>query len=156
IIGIAIAAAYFVFQDFRKGTRAREVQATSPAAAPDSSAEGKGAAPDRAPPTESETSPGTASDRKNRTEAAASGAASEPYSPEGSTRKIRSGRVVYASSCRSCHGTGASGAPRLDDFEAWTSRLTRSTASLSASVIKGTGAMPARGGDRSLEDDEIR
>jgi cytochrome c5 len=75
-------------------------------------------------------------------------------SPEPTPTK--SGRAVYASSCRSCHATGVSGSPRLDDVEAWSPRLDRSRASLYASVVEGKGAMPARGGDRLLRDEEIR
>ena len=73
-----------------------------------------------------------------------------------SSASLKSAKAVYASSCRSCHATGASGSPRLDDVEAWKPILARSRASLYASVLAGKGAMPPRGGDRSLQDDEVR
>lgn len=81
-----------------------------------------------------------------------------PAAPSASPQltPIKSGRAVYASSCQSCHATGVSGSPRLDDVEAWSPRLARSRASLYASVVEGKGAMPARGGDRLLRDEEIR
>jgi cytochrome c5 len=56
--------------------------------------------------------------------------------------------------CGACHEAGVAGAPKLGDKDAWASR-TGGVDGLSASVIKGKGAMPPRGGSAGT-DDEIK
>lgn len=82
--------------------------------------------------------------------------ASPPPANRHAAAKMRSGKAVYAQSCMSCHATGVSGSPRLDDFDAWGPKFNRSRVSLYASVFNGKGAMPPRGGDSSLRDLEIK
>ena len=61
--------------------------------------------------------------------------------------------AIYAV-CGACHEAGVAGAPKLGDKVAWASR-TGGVDGLTASVIKGKGAMPARGGSAG-SDDEIK
>ncbi len=63
--------------------------------------------------------------------------------------------ALYVSACAACHDTGAAGSPKLGDKTAWASRLTLGMEGLTASVIKGKGIMPARGGSQG-SDDEIK
>ena len=74
----------------------------------------------------------------------------------GATKR---GASIYKSKCATCHGTGAAGAPRLDDKAAWASRIAQGSEVLTLHVIEGyrgnTGYMPPKGGHLSLSDDDI-
>lgn len=73
-------------------------------------------------------------------------------------REPMTGEQVNTKLCAGCHLAGVLGAPKEDDKAAWSAR--RSAAGgldgLVASAIKGKGAMPPKGGDPSLTDDEIK
>ena len=56
--------------------------------------------------------------------------------------------------CAGCHIAGVAGAPKIGDAAAWQERADKGLATLTASVIDGMGAMPARGGS-NLTDAEI-
>lgn len=65
------------------------------------------------------------------------------------------GASLYTSTgCAACHDSGAAGAPKLGDTQAWSARLEQGTEALYQSVFEGKGAMPARGGS-SASDEEI-
>ena len=66
------------------------------------------------------------------------------------------GRAVYQASCSACHATGAAGAPKLGDATAWGSRIATGTGALHNSALKGKGAMPAKGGNASLADADVK
>ena len=74
----------------------------------------------------------------------------------GAARTLLKGDAVYQNNCAACHTSGAAGAPKMGDKGAWSARLGKGLEGLSASVIKGKGAMPARGGNPDLADDEIK
>lgn len=56
-------------------------------------------------------------------------------------------------SCATCHSSGAAGAPRLDDDEAWAQRRELGLDALVASVVNGKGNMPARAGTQYSDED---
>jgi len=66
------------------------------------------------------------------------------------------GKSVYESSCAACHTAGVAGAPKTGDKAAWAPRLKTGKDALYASVIKGKGAMPPKGGNASLADADIK
>jgi cytochrome c5 len=66
------------------------------------------------------------------------------------------GKAIYDASCAACHGTGVAGAPKLGDKAAWAPRVKGGIDQLVASATKGKGAMPAKGGNVSLSDADIR
>jgi cytochrome c5 len=66
------------------------------------------------------------------------------------------GKSVYESSCAACHTAGVAGAPKTGDKAAWAPRLKTGMDTLYASVIKGKGAMPPKGGNTSLSDADIK
>ncbi len=66
------------------------------------------------------------------------------------------GATVYQTACFACHGTGAAGAPKLDDKSAWTERVKQGLDTLVASAVNGKNAMPPKGGNMSLSEDAIR
>lgn len=63
------------------------------------------------------------------------------------------GEDIYSQSCAVCH---AALSPKLGDKAAWEPRLKQGTDSLVASVLKGKGVMPAKGGNAALSETEIK
>ena len=72
------------------------------------------------------------------------------------TAKARSGEEVYKASCLACHATGVANAPKLDDKTAWKPRVAAGLNALIKTAIEGKGAMPARGGNAAITDQEIK
>lgn len=68
----------------------------------------------------------------------------------------RTGEQIYKSICAACHDSAALGAPKTGDAGAWGPRLGLGFNGLTASVINGKGAMPARGGGADLTDTEVK
>ena len=67
----------------------------------------------------------------------------------------RSGKQVVEASCFACHGSGAKGAPKIGDKQAWAKRSAQGLTSLTASALKGIRQMPPHGGNTNLTDTEI-
>lgn len=64
---------------------------------------------------------------------------------------------IYSNVCAACHDTGVSDAPIKGDTDAWAARLEdKGLDTLFDNSINGIGAMPARGGDPSLSDEDLR
>jgi cytochrome c5 len=90
----------------------------------------------------------------------------EPARPAASTpapqpaESARTGEQVFGSACRTCHGAGVAGAPKLGDRAAWAPRLQKGMDVLVQNAIKGfrgsSGVMPPRGTCGSCSDAEIR
>jgi cytochrome c5 len=59
--------------------------------------------------------------------------------------------ALYAQTCSVCHATGVAGAPKLGDKSAWGPRIAEGIDGLTASAIKGKGAMPPKGGSSASE-----
>jgi cytochrome c5 len=66
------------------------------------------------------------------------------------------GKKVYESTCITCHGTGVANAPKFGDKKAWAMHLMHGTEHLYQNALKGTGAMPPRGGNLTLSDAEVK
>ena len=67
----------------------------------------------------------------------------------------RNGESIVKATCAACHQTGVANAPKIGDAKAWAPRIKQGLKNLLASATKGKGAMPPRGGDNSLTDDEV-
>jgi cytochrome c5 len=63
--------------------------------------------------------------------------------------------ALYTQACAVCHVAGVANAPKLGDKAAWAPRLAAGVDGLTASVIKGKGAMPPKGGT-SANDADIK
>jgi cytochrome c5 len=63
---------------------------------------------------------------------------------------------VFDTVCTACHTTGAAGAPKVGDKAAWAPRIATGKDSLYKSALGGKNAMPAKGGNPSLSDDEVK
>lgn len=61
--------------------------------------------------------------------------------------------ALYTQSCAVCHASGVANAPKLGDKAAWAARLGLGIDGLTASVIKGKGAMPPKGGSAASDAD---
>ena len=78
------------------------------------------------------------------------------FGAAGAAAGSRTGEQVYKAVCTNCHQTGVAGAPKLGDKAAWAPHLMHGTAGLLQSALKGKGAMPPKGGNPSLSDDDVR
>jgi len=69
----------------------------------------------------------------------------------------QSGKDVYTKVCATCHSTGLAGAPRYGNGGDWAPRAQAGTAKLYQSALAGTPkGMPAKGGNTSLADAEVK
>lgn len=55
------------------------------------------------------------------------------------------GDEIVAKHCTACHQIGLAGAPKLGDKAAWAPRLATGVEAMTATVLKGKGAMPPKG-----------
>ena len=69
---------------------------------------------------------------------------------------LADGAATYQKACVACHMTGAAGSPKLEDKAAWAPRIAQGKDVLYTSALKGKGAMPPKGGQMQLSDDEIK
>lgn len=83
------------------------------------------------------------------------GTASAPPAAASSGGDDIDGGDIYSNVCAACHETGAAGAPIRGDEEAWAERTEQGFATLLDHSINGIGAMPARGGNPNLSDEEM-
>jgi len=80
----------------------------------------------------------------------------EPSGPKG----MLTGEQVYGQVCKTCHEAGLAGAPKFGDKAAWAARIAQGESVMEQHAIAGfqgkAGAMPAKGGNAELTDDEVR
>jgi cytochrome c5 len=67
-----------------------------------------------------------------------------------------SGKEVVDAVCANCHGSGANGAPKIGDAQAWKKRSSAGLSSLTQHALTGIRKMPSHGGNQSLSDMEIK
>ena len=73
----------------------------------------------------------------------------------GGAAGARSGEEIVKSVCATCHQAGVANAPKIGDRNAWAPHIKKGLKEMLATAINGKGAMPPRGGNPSLTDDEI-
>lgn len=70
------------------------------------------------------------------------------------------GHRVYREACMVCHDSGAANAPPITDVPEWRTRIAKGREILYDHAINGftgtRGLMPAKGGNPSRPDDEVR
>ncbi|MBW8365317.1 MAG: c-type cytochrome [Rhizobium sp.] len=66
------------------------------------------------------------------------------------------GLQVYRQTCAFCHDKGIAGAPIIGEASDWRPRLAQGMTALYASALQGRNAMPAKGGNPSLADADVR
>jgi cytochrome c5 len=82
-------------------------------------------------------------------------AAVEPSGVRAQATEL-SGKEVVDAVCSKCHASGAQGAPRIGDKQAWSKRASRGLSGLTDNALKGIRKMPSHGGNQSLSDFEIK
>ncbi|MGK2951596.1 MAG: c-type cytochrome [Thiobacillus sp.] len=65
------------------------------------------------------------------------------------------GQTIYRQACAFCHDKGVAGAPKPGDKDAWTPRLAQGMDALYAAALRGKGAMPAKGGNPALTENDV-
>ncbi len=65
------------------------------------------------------------------------------------------GGAVYKKACFICHDTGAAGAPKRGDKAAWAPRIAKGVVTLKQHALHGFNAMPPKGGNPALSDQDI-
>jgi len=100
------------------------------------------------------------------------GAGSDALSPEAIAKRIapvarfelvdasgpkvyKTGEQVFNSVCAACHKAGIAGAWKFGDATAWAPAIATGYNTMLANAIKGKNAMPAKGGNPSLDDFEV-
>ena len=63
------------------------------------------------------------------------------------------GEALYKQACIACHAQSVAGSPKFGDKAAWAPRIATGIDTLTASVIKGKGIMPAKGGSAASDAD---
>jgi len=80
--------------------------------------------------------------------------------PAGGGAPNPAGEKVFKSVCFMCHQTGAAGAPMYGNKADWAPRIAQGKPTLYKHALGGftgnNGTMPARGGNPSLKDDEVK
>jgi cytochrome c5 len=76
----------------------------------------------------------------------------EPSAPKGT----QSGEQVYATVCKTCHEAGLAGAPKFGDKAAWAKVVAQGDKLSFEHAISGFKAMPPKGGNSELTDDEVK
>ncbi|MDP1954626.1 MAG: c-type cytochrome [Polaromonas sp.] len=63
------------------------------------------------------------------------------------------GEALYKQVCVACHAASVAGSPKFGDKAAWAPRIKTGLDMMTASVIKGKGAMPPKGGSAASDAD---
>ena len=66
------------------------------------------------------------------------------------------GQKVYEANCKMCHGGTIPGAPGVGKKDEWAPRIKQGKETLYKHALEGFNAMPAKGGNAGLSDDEIK
>ena len=82
-------------------------------------------------------------------------AANKAAAPAATAPAVGTAPPLYAQVCAVCHAAGVAGAPKVGEKAAWAPRASQGIDALTASAIKGKGAMPPKGGS-SASDAEIK
>ena len=94
------------------------------------------------------------------TEATASAPVAAAPAAPAADDKSAAGEGVFKKVCSMCHQTGAAGAPKLGDKVDWDPRIAQGKDTLYKHALEGfngaKGAMPAKGGNPALSDDEVK
>ena len=84
----------------------------------------------------------------------------DPMSLTLDSNHLIKGREIWIETCSVCHLEGLGGAPLIGDSQEWAKRLDKTIKTLYSHAIEGFygdyGEMPARGGNDSLKDSEVK
>lgn len=83
-------------------------------------------------------------------------AATEQTAADVAATDSAAGQGTYDVFCSVCHAAGVAGAPKWGDAEAWQPRIAQGIETLYQHSINGLNAMPAKGGNAALSDDDVK
>jgi cytochrome c5 len=84
-------------------------------------------------------------------------AATAPANESASAKSdLSHGQQMYRQACAFCHDKGIAGAPKIGDAAAWSVRVAQGMNTLYASALHGKNVMPAKGGNPSLADTDVK
>jgi cytochrome c5 len=66
------------------------------------------------------------------------------------------GKKTFDTVCTARHGTGVAGAPKFGDKAAWAPRIATGKNTLYNAALHGLRAMPPKGGNPSLSDEQVK
>lgn len=66
------------------------------------------------------------------------------------------GKKVFEASCQACHGGSIPGIPGIGKKDDWAPRIKKGKETLHKHALEGFNAMPAKGGNAGLSDDEVK
>jgi len=66
------------------------------------------------------------------------------------------GKKTFDAVCTACHTAGVAGAPKFGDKTAWAPRIKTGKDALYNAALHGLNAMPAKGGNPSLSDADVK
>jgi len=76
------------------------------------------------------------------------------------TAKAADGKATYDKACMACHAAGVAGAPKFGNKADWGPRVAQGNETLYTHALKGfqgkKGVMPAKGGNASLSDADVK
>lgn len=75
---------------------------------------------------------------------------------EASGGETLSGEQVFKQTCHTCHVPGVAGAPKVSDKAAWEERYADGIDTMYERAINGFNAMPPKGGNPKLTDQEVK
>jgi len=91
---------------------------------------------------------------------AADAAAVPATAPAAPVADAALGKSVYGKTCALCHAAGIAGAPKPGNKDEWGPRIAQGKETLYKHAMEGftgsKGAMPARGGNSKLTDEEVK
>ncbi len=68
----------------------------------------------------------------------------------------KTGEEVYNSVCMMCHATGMMESPKFGDGGAWSARISQGLDAMVDHAVNGFNMMPAKGGNGSLSEEEVK
>ena len=74
---------------------------------------------------------------------------------DASSAKV-DGKAVFEANCKMCHGGTIPGAPGIGKKDEWAPRIKQGKDTLHKHALEGFNSMPAKGGNTSLSDDEVK
>ena len=122
----------------------------APAPAPASAAASSADASSASAPAQAEKA-ASAADAK----AAAPAEAKPVEKADASSAKV-DGKAVFEANCKMCHGGTIPGAPGIGKKDEWAPRIKQGKDTLHKHALEGFNSMPAKGGNTSLSDDEVK
>ncbi|WP_308025513.1 c-type cytochrome, partial [Neisseria oralis] len=115
-----------------------------------------GSAASAAPETAAPAAEPASAEAKPEEKAEASAVEAKPEEKADASSAKADGKAVFEANCKMCHGGTIPGAPVVGKNDDWAPRIKQGKETLHKHALEGFKAMPAKGGNASLSDDEVK